>query len=87
MALAGLRTLVIRIIKPFSCIHAMAAKCLTKRAKGIFRMSRLVLRWYLRISRSATVPGRKRCGFSAPIIKVPVKGQQQGSDGKSQALY
>ena len=28
-------------------------------------MSRLVLRWYLRISRSATVPGRNRCGFSA----------------------
>lgn len=38
---------------------------LTSRAKGSLRISRLVLRWYLRISRSATVPGRKRCGFSA----------------------
>lgn len=39
----------------------------TRRAKGILRISKLVLRWYLRISRSATVPGRKRCGFSAAL--------------------
>lgn len=28
-------------------------------------MSRLTVRWYLRISRNATVPGRYRCGLSA----------------------
>lgn len=38
---------------------------LTSRANGSFLMSRLVVRWNLRISRSATVPGRNRCGFSA----------------------
>ena len=38
----------------------------TSRAKGIFLMSRSVERWYLRISRSATVPGLYRCGFFTP---------------------
>ncbi|CAD6252078.1 unnamed protein product [Miscanthus lutarioriparius] len=31
-------------------------------------MSSSVLFWYLRISRSATVPGRKRCGFFTPPV-------------------
>ncbi len=35
---------------------------LTNRWKGSLRMSRSVDFWYFRISRSATVPGRYRCG-------------------------
>ena len=52
---------------------------LTSRAKGSLRISRLVLRWYLRISRSATVPGRKRCGFSAA-------GQAQAGEAECNQL-
>ncbi|CAL9094961.1 unnamed protein product, partial [Musa acuminata var. zebrina] len=40
----------------------------TRRWKGSFRMSSSVLFWYLRISRSATVPGRKRWGFLTPPV-------------------
>ncbi|KAL5660687.1 hypothetical protein ACJX0J_027812, partial [Zea mays] len=40
----------------------------TRRWKGSLRMSSSVLFWYLRISRSATVPGRKRCGFFTPPV-------------------
>ena len=39
-----------------------------RRSKGSLRMSSSVLFWYLRISRSATVPGRKRCGFFTPPV-------------------
>merc|ERR1719473_899788 len=35
----------------------------TRRWNGSFLIRRSVDFWYLRISRSATVPGRKRCGF------------------------
>ncbi|KAF8715556.1 hypothetical protein HU200_027215 [Digitaria exilis] len=38
------------------------------RWKGSFRMSSSVLFWYLRISRSATVPGRKRWDFFTPPV-------------------
>ncbi|PNT76630.1 hypothetical protein BRADI_1g50821v3 [Brachypodium distachyon] len=41
---------------------------LTSRWKGSLRMSSSVLFWYLRISRSATVPGRKRWGFFTPPV-------------------
>ncbi|KAJ1282537.1 hypothetical protein BS78_03G060100 [Paspalum vaginatum] len=40
----------------------------TSRWNGSFRISSSVLFWYLRISRSATVPGRKRCGFFTPPV-------------------
>ncbi|XBI07831.1 hypothetical protein VPH35_135671 [Triticum aestivum] len=40
----------------------------TRRWKGSLRMSSSVLFWYLRISRSATVPGRNRCGFFTPPV-------------------
>uniref|UniRef100_A0A8R7QW86 Uncharacterized protein n=1 Tax=Triticum urartu TaxID=4572 RepID=A0A8R7QW86_TRIUA len=40
----------------------------TRRWKGSLRMSSSVLFWYLRISRSATVPGRKRWGFFTPPV-------------------
>ncbi|XBH97546.1 hypothetical protein VPH35_127201 [Triticum aestivum] len=40
----------------------------TRRWKGSLRMSSSVLFWYLRISRRATVPGRKRCGFLTPPV-------------------
>ncbi|THU53895.1 hypothetical protein C4D60_Mb10t19200 [Musa balbisiana] len=40
----------------------------TRRWNGSFRMSSSVLFWYLRISRRATVPGRKRCGFFTPPV-------------------
>ncbi|WVZ59556.1 LOW QUALITY PROTEIN: hypothetical protein U9M48_009681 [Paspalum notatum var. saurae] len=40
----------------------------TRRWKGSFRIRSSVLFWYLRISRSATVPGRKRCGFFTPPV-------------------
>ncbi|KAF2925317.1 hypothetical protein DAI22_06g043200 [Oryza sativa Japonica Group] len=40
----------------------------TRRWKGSLRMSSSVLFWYLRISRSATVPGLKRCGFFTPPV-------------------
>ncbi|RCV33728.1 hypothetical protein SETIT_7G105500v2 [Setaria italica] len=40
----------------------------TSRWKGSLRMSSSVLFWYLRISRSATVPGRKRWGFFTPPV-------------------
>jgi hypothetical protein len=33
-------------------------------------MSSSVDFWYRRISRSATVPGRKRCGFFTPPVDV-----------------
>ena len=36
-------------------------RALTSRANGSFLMSSSVLRWYLRISRNATVPGRNLC--------------------------
>jgi hypothetical protein len=42
---------------------AAARRARTSRAKGSLRISRSVDRWYLRISRSATVPGRYLCGF------------------------
>lgn len=38
----------------------------TRRWKGALRMSKSVLFWYLRISRSATVPGRYLWGFFTP---------------------
>ena len=38
-----------------------------------------MLRWYLRISRSATVPGRKRCGFSAHHSRTRALAQRTGS--------
>ena len=37
-----------------------------KRTKGFLRISNSVLFWSFRISRSATVPGRKRCGLRIP---------------------
>ena len=40
----------------------------TRRWNGSLRMSRSVDFWYLRISRSATVPGRYRCGFLTPPV-------------------
>ncbi|OQU86287.1 hypothetical protein SORBI_3003G065001 [Sorghum bicolor] len=40
----------------------------TSRWNGSFRISSSVLFWYLRISRSATVPGRNRCGFFTPPV-------------------
>ncbi|CAL9058230.1 unnamed protein product [Musa banksii] len=40
----------------------------TRRWNGSFRMSSSVLFWYFRISRRATVPGRKRCGFFTPPV-------------------
>ena len=40
----------------------------TSRWKGSLRMSSSVDFWYLRISRSATVPGRYRCGFLTPPV-------------------
>ncbi|RCV33606.1 hypothetical protein SETIT_7G095400v2 [Setaria italica] len=40
----------------------------TRRWKGSLRISSSVLFWYLRISRSATVPGRKRWGFLTPPV-------------------
>ena len=38
----------------------------TSRWNGSLRISSSVDFWYRRISRSATVPGRKRCGFFTP---------------------
>ncbi|CAA7400273.1 unnamed protein product [Spirodela intermedia] len=40
----------------------------TKRWKGSLRISSSVLFWYLRISLSATVPGRNLCGFFTPPV-------------------
>ncbi|KAF8733140.1 hypothetical protein HU200_015513 [Digitaria exilis] len=48
--------------------YASAASCRTRRWNGSLRMSSSVLFWYLRISRSATVPGRKRWGFFTPPV-------------------
>ncbi|KAL5656485.1 hypothetical protein ACJX0J_035804, partial [Zea mays] len=39
-----------------------------RRWNGSLRISSSVLFWYLRISRSATVPGRKRWGFFTPPV-------------------
>ena len=41
---------------------------LTRRWNGSFRMRSSVLFWYRRISRRATVPGRKRLGFLTPPV-------------------
>ena len=48
------------------------ATSLTKRWKGSFLIKRFVDFWYLRISRRATVPGRKRRGF----LNLPDVGRQ-----------
>ncbi|OQU75745.1 hypothetical protein SORBI_3010G021401 [Sorghum bicolor] len=40
----------------------------TRRWKGSFRIRSSVLFWYLRISRSATVPGLYLCGFFTPPV-------------------
>merc|ERR1719197_2423572 len=40
----------------------------TRRWNGRRARRRLVDFWYLRISRRATVPGRKRCGFFMPTV-------------------
>ena len=42
----------------------------TSRWKGSLRMRSSVDFWYRRISRSATVPGRKRWGFFTPPVAV-----------------
>lgn len=42
----------------------------TRRWKGNLRMRSSVDFWYRRISRSATVPGRKRWGFLTPPVAV-----------------
>lgn len=49
---------------PYALAMFTAAAPLTSREKGSFLISSSVLFWYLRISRSATVPGLYR-GFSA----------------------
>merc|ERR1740138_931113 len=41
----------------------------TRRWKGSLRIKSSVLFWYLRISRSATVPGLKRWGFLTPPVE------------------
>ena len=43
---------------------------LTSLWNGSFLMRRSVLFWYFLISRSATVPGRKRCCFFAPCESI-----------------
>lgn len=47
----------------FSVQNVSSKHAHTTREKGSFLMSKSVLFWYLRISRSATVPGRYRCFF------------------------
>lgn len=69
-----------KIGTPRAACRPRSWSSLTSRAKGSLRISRLVLRWYLRISRSATVPGRKRCGFS-------VRRQGQGVATQGDSTY
>ena len=66
-----------------SCGARPCWTCRTSRAKGSFRSSRSVERWYLRISFSAASPGRSRCfrfvgvfflaGVPAPV-SPPMRG-------------
>jgi len=52
-------------LKWMNCMHKMPSNN-TNRANGNLRIKRSVLRWNLRISRSATVPGRNLCLFAGP---------------------
>lgn len=58
----------------------------TSLAKGSLRISKSVERWYLRISRSATVPGRKRCFFGAApgAPAAPAAGERGRQAGGEQ---
>ena len=56
------------VLRPSSCTISRQ-----RRWKGSLRISSSVPRWYLRISRRATVPGRKRCGLRGAMTP-PVPG-------------
>ena len=53
----------------------------TNRWKGNLRISRSVVRWYRRISRSACVPGRNRCGFLTPDDGADLRATSSRPDG------